>query len=267
MPEENNIAQPQVVHAHHFNLKKVIFTVVAVLVVTSLIAAAIYWYISRDTDSSLPGITTKQSTKSASKSSTTTPTKKDETADWSVYSDKDVSFKYPKTWYKGVLFGDGSSEGGGFGISFSNYPFKIEGDSATPLGSNKDDYLDVRYELNWSNNEATTEGPLYRRQYDFVQNMTVGSTKNFIWSVWNETLTKEANTKMGEIEAVKYTTQSKINDTDGKERKTNIIRVVVRKDKDNQKRYFKLDISYYGQASEKGARETIDKIIAGFKFL
>jgi hypothetical protein len=78
---------------------KVIITVLVIVLVAGLISGVLFWYfLVRQPTESTPA-TTNVATSSAKTASASA--KKDETAGWLIYENKEnaFSFKYPKSWY------------------------------------------------------------------------------------------------------------------------------------------------------------------------
>ena len=100
--QESQPTQTQVTTtSKSLNWKKIGLTVLIILVVTGLISG-VYWVfvLNKDTEVSTDPIVPKPSTQTATESAkeTTPSAEKDETADWKVYTNKDLGFsvKYPK---------------------------------------------------------------------------------------------------------------------------------------------------------------------------
>ena len=104
MPEEQAQPQPQVLpaQAKSVSWSKIILTVLVIVIVTAIIAGA-YWYfvLSKPTgevDTSPIKVSTPSDKKATS--SATPSAKKDETAGWKTYINKELGFsiKYPPNW-------------------------------------------------------------------------------------------------------------------------------------------------------------------------
>ena len=128
--QESQPTQTQVTTtSKSLNWKKIILTVVIILVVTGLIAG-VYWFFvlsktSGDSDLTgpVPKVTTKTSTESAKES--TASAEKDETADWKTYKDTILGFqvKYPEDWFvvSAKSWTEETSYNGGSVTNFYNY--------------------------------------------------------------------------------------------------------------------------------------------------
>ena len=102
MPEQvqQPTPQPQVSSKpQSTNWKKIGLTVLIIVVVAGLIAG-VYWFFVLNKSSDISDLTgpVPKPQVTTSTPSATPSAKKDETADWNVYKDENISLRYPKSW-------------------------------------------------------------------------------------------------------------------------------------------------------------------------
>ena len=128
-----DVPQPQVATTKSHDWKKVILTILVILVASGLVVAA-YWLLvlnksSNDSDLTgpVPKVTTKTSTESAKEA--TSSDEKSETVSLSTYTNKELGFiiKFPSEWGYTRPFANDSSSGVRFAKTNPEVGDKLEG--------------------------------------------------------------------------------------------------------------------------------------------